>query len=91
LTTTIASTMLAIIPIPNTALTATTGVQAMTPGNAAQIDRKLDDGSPINGDVQAYGTATSCYSTVAPYSAASPGYLENVGVKDCGLYFKING
>jgi len=67
------------------------GAQVLTPATAAQIDRKMDDGQPSSGSVQAYGLPASCYSVVAPASASNPGYLENVTIKDCGLYIRIQG
>jgi prepilin-type N-terminal cleavage/methylation domain-containing protein len=70
---------------------ATTGTQPATSAVAAQMDRKMDDGSPAFGNIQAYGFAANCFSTVAPFTAANPGYLETAGTKDCGLYFQIQG
>lgn len=55
---------------------------------AAEIDRKLDDGFPNTGSVQAYGNfagRTDCYNTT------SLGYIydETVEKEGCGLYIKI--
>lgn len=65
---------------------ATAGLQPMTPARAAQIDRRIDDGNPITGYVQAYGTQASCHGTVA-----APLYLEATTTKDCGLVLRIQG
>lgn len=58
--------------------------QPLSPARAAQIDRKLDDGKPNKGFVQAYG-APSCFkieNSVVNYAEAN---LK----KDCGLIFRI--
>ena len=62
------------------------GQQPMTPARAAQIDRRIDDGNPITGYVQSYGTQASC-----SVSAANPIYLESQTTKDCGLVMRIQG
>lgn len=62
------------------------GQQPMTPSRAAQIDRRIDDGNPITGYVQSYGTQASC-----SVSNADPRYLESVTTKDCGLVLRIQG
>lgn len=80
---------LAIMLQPTTVLntSTTTGAQPLTPGRAAQIDRKMDDGNPNGGYVQSYGLVTSCYAgAAAPYT-----YLENLNALDCGLVMRIQG
>ena len=68
------------------------GLQPVTPSRAGQLDRKMDDGRPAGGFVQAYGVTTSCFNTTAAgFSATSPGYLETVKSNDCGLIFRIQG
>jgi len=62
----------------------TPGLQVVSPYVAATIDRKIDDGNPDSGGVQAYGVQDSCYGSFAPYS-----YKENIGSKDCGLIISI--
>jgi prepilin-type N-terminal cleavage/methylation domain-containing protein len=62
------------------------GQQPMTPARAAQIDRRIDDGNPITGYVQSYGTQVSC-----SVSNANPLYLESQTTKDCGLVMRIQG
>lgn len=58
----------------------------MTPGVAATMDRKLDDGLPNSGIVQAYGydaaTNTSCYGT-------DNHYVEGDIDLDCGIHIRI--
>ncbi len=73
---------------PAAAANITAGLQPLTPAQADEIDRKVDDGLPDSGSVQAYGVTASCYSTVAP-APATGAYLGSVGSKDCGLYFLI--
>ena len=86
--------ILALVQSPNTGTVATmtaTGQQPVPPSRAAQIDRKMDDGRPAGGFVQAYGLTGSCYNTGAPFTATAPGYLETVVANDCGLMFRIQG
>lgn len=71
------------------------GVQPLTPTRAGQMDRKMDDGHPTDGFIHAYGAnATNpgddgCTSTLAPFSATDPGYLESSTNLNCGLVFRI--
>jgi len=67
------------------ALTTIKNAQPLTPLEARQIDSKIDDGLPDNGNVQAYGVQGSCYNGSSPPFA----YRETVPDKDCGLYFRI--
>lgn len=80
----VAGTVLMIVPSLGTGVTNTSAVQAMTPSRAAQIDRKLDDGKPGSGLVQAYGVQASCWK-----DAATNAYQENITLKDCGLILRI--
>ncbi len=57
---------------------------ALTPVQAANIDRKLDDGFPATGDVQAFGATAACYGVEEPFV-----YDERETNKDCGLYIRI--
>ena len=72
--------------------TTTIGIQVLSPARAAQIDRKMDDGQPTGGFVQAYGVAADS-PTQACFSAAavSPIYNEADTRKNCGLIFRIQG
>ena len=58
--------------------------QPITPSRTAQIDRKLDDGIPNKGFVQAYG-AQSCFTI----ENGGVSYAEANIKKDCGLIFRI--
>jgi hypothetical protein len=58
--------------------------QPVSPSRAAQIDRKLDDGKPNKGVVQAYG-APDCFEI----ENGNIRYAETNTQKDCGLIFKI--
>lgn len=87
-----AGMVLALVQGPATDLSTNPGVQPLTPTRAAQIDRKMDDGRPVGGFVQAYGVSDSCYNEDdEPNTPASPGYLENSTANDCGLIFRIQG
>jgi prepilin-type N-terminal cleavage/methylation domain-containing protein len=63
---------------------AVAGAQPMTPSQAAQIDRKLDDGASQTGSVIGYGVGANCVT------AANTGYLENQTGRDCGVSFRFN-
>lgn len=78
--------MLALTNIPNGALSTTTGTNPLNPARAAQIDRKMDDGRPASGYVQAFGVGASCFTTAAALT-----YAEVIDQKDCGLFFRIQG
>lgn len=72
-----------LIPTPTGSPLATgSGAQELSPSVAAKIDMKMDDGSPVNGDVLSFGGA-SCYTTLSN----TPGYDERTTTKDCGLLF----
>jgi prepilin-type N-terminal cleavage/methylation domain-containing protein len=79
-------TIVAIVPLPATAMAQTAATQVFTPLRAAMLDRKMDDGRPSSGYVQAYGLGTSCFT-----AAATLQYAETIGTKDCGLLFRIEG
>lgn len=80
--------MLALVNSPVDVLQSTTGgVQPLTPAKASQLDRKMDDGKPDSGFVQAWGKATSCFVTVAGVVS----YGENINRSDCGLLLRIQG
>lgn len=62
------------------------GAQAISPTRAAQIDRKMDDGMPTTGKVQAYG-APECY--VEDKDTGLVKYNEDITRKSCNLIFNI--
>lgn len=64
----------------NSAVTAG-GTNGITATQAAQIDRKLDDGDPASGDVQATGSAC----------IAAGEYAEANTVASCSLYVRVQG
>lgn len=76
--------VLALVNAPTAALDQTRGIQALTPGRAAQIDRKMDDGRPTAGFVQSFGLPASC-------NAAGNVYNEGVTSNDCGIVIRIQG
>jgi len=66
--------------------TASTSNLIVTPAQAAQIDRKLDDGKANAGDVFAYGpTSGTCISASDPTA-----YLETKKIPYCVLYAVLN-
>jgi len=54
----------------------------MTPNQAAQIDRKMDDGQSQSGSLVAGGDAGDCVT------AAVTGYNEGNGLKDCTVSYR---
>lgn len=64
----------------------TQGLNPLTPARAAQIDRRIDDGRPNTGYVQAYGFGGTCFG-----GANNDEYIEATVSKDCGLIFRIQG
>lgn len=78
-----AGTVLALAPRPAT-LTSTARAQIISPSLAQIMDKKMDDGLPNSGTVQAYGATAGCYGAAAPYAYSSSGN------SDCGLYFRID-
>jgi len=88
--TTLVGSVIAMVGTPSDTLgdgTGPTDKFALTPTIAAQIDRKVDDGIPTSGQVQAFGKTLSCFQ--AKPSDTSYTYQEGVTSKDCGLYIRI--
>jgi prepilin-type N-terminal cleavage/methylation domain-containing protein len=71
-------------PVPGTA-----GSFLLVPAVAAQMDRKMDDGNPAGGDVQAFGADGCTVPTGGIVAGAT--YNEGNTSKDCGLYIHISG
>ena len=69
---------------PKLALPTAANTGALAPLRAAQLDRKMDDGRPATGYVQAYGVSASCFT-----SAAAQVYNETISTNDCGLIFRL--
>jgi len=68
------------------------GVQPFYPRDAANMDRKLDDGLPHTGNIESYGgvhTATAGDPDCVQGTSDSSVYSENVNSKDCGLVIRI--
>lgn len=63
------------------------GEQALSPIRAAQMDRKMDDGKPNKGYVQAYGSS-ECFNVVDK-STGYVEYNEKTKSPECGLIFRI--
>ncbi len=58
------------------------GANPLSPVRAAQIDRRIDDGEPDTGGVIGHGVTTTCQGAA---------YDEQSEVKDCNLFFQIQG
>lgn len=68
---------------------ATAGANPMSASQAAQIDRKMDDGNPATGNVVAYGDKAGFAAAPAAgcMTAAAGIYNEGSAGADCGLNF----
>lgn len=86
----ISGTMLLQVVAPAAAVPVTASSNPLAPLRAAQIDRKMDDGRPGTGYVQAFGLGASCFTT-ATAGATQYTYNETVATKDCGLIYRIEG
>lgn len=93
-----AGTVLALVTQPNTLMDATAagnGQRPLSPTRAAQIDRKMDDGKPTAGFVQAWGLQGAVTpgggEDVCVDAATPPDYAEGNSRKSCGLIFRIQG
>lgn len=86
-----AGTVLLLTTSASTTPTTTPGVQTLSPSRAAQIDRKMDDGKPTAGFVQAYGTQGAVTGDVCVDAQTPPDYAESNTRKSCGLIFRIQG
>ena len=86
----IAGTILAHVVNPAAALPTAAGANTLSPPRAAQIDRKMDDGRPGTGYVQAFGRGASCFTT-ATAGATQYRYNERLSTRDCGLLYRIEG
>ncbi len=68
------------------------GAEPLTAAVAAQIDRKMDDGKPAVGNVQAGGAGNSGTSgCVTGAWTAADDYKEANPSKDCSLFIRLNG
>lgn len=81
----IAGTMLLLVPVATVRPTTVAGTSPLTSSQAAQIDRKMDDGKPVSGFIQAYGVPESCYADLGQGYA----YNEARTSKDCGLFIRL--
>jgi hypothetical protein len=61
------------------------GQQALTPREAAMLDRAMDNGIPDSGSIQGYG-APNCFIQKGEIFFYNE---EDIDAKDCGLIFKI--
>jgi prepilin-type N-terminal cleavage/methylation domain-containing protein len=66
-----------------------TSAQIMTPIQAANIDRKLDDGQPNTGIVRAVGLAAGGATACTNVATAAAVYNESVGGSVCGVVAKV--
>ena len=62
----------------------------MTPGAAAQIDRKMDDGDPLTGSAFGNGLAGAAAADCISAAAAPSVYDETNANKVCDMAFRIN-
>ncbi len=78
--------ILTMVKFPTSSINFSDKGGVVTPGVAAIMDRKIDDGLPASGTVQAYGydvaSNTSCYGT-------DDHYVESSMDIDCGIHVRI--
>lgn len=93
-----AGTTLVMVATPNDQMVATAvalGQLPVSASRAAQIDRKMDDGKPSSGFVQAWGlngaAAPGADICVDDTTATDLVYFEANSRKSCGLIFRIQG
>lgn len=86
-----AGTVLLLTTSASDTPTTTAGIQTLSPSRAAQIDRKMDDGKPTAGFVQAYGSVGATTTDVCVDNQTPPDYAEANTRKSCGLIFRIQG
>lgn len=79
--------VLVIAMQPAGALTSVAGQQVLRPGQAAQIDIKLDDNNSRSGDIHGYGVPATCFGG----GPTADSYDESSTSNDCGLIFRIDG
>lgn len=84
---------MAINPISSTGDGTAAGRLPLQPAVAAQIDRKMDDGLPGAGTVQATGAAQCTFQIQGggPIFSSDSAYFEANKSKDCGLLIAIQG
>ncbi|MFH1158967.1 MAG: prepilin-type N-terminal cleavage/methylation domain-containing protein [Pseudomonadota bacterium] len=84
-------TVLALVPNPTAVMVTTVGNNILTPTLASQMDRKMDDGNPLAGFVQAYGVDAAAGCMTAPAAGVASVYNDARTSKDCGMFFRIQG
>lgn len=57
----------------------------LTAGQAARIDRKMDDGNPATGIIRGHSAAGTCMSARAPYQWTE----DETDVSGCGISYRI--
>lgn len=85
-----AGTILLLVAQPTSVPANTAGTGAISASRAAQIDRKLDDGKPTKGFVQAFGPSGATGTDVC-HDSTTDSYAEANSRKSCGLIFRIQG
>lgn len=87
-----AGMVLGLLTTPTAVPSDVADVQVLTPARAAQLDRKMDDGRPFTGSVQAYGNSSATANNACfDNSSANNPYIEANGATSCGLFFRIQG
>lgn len=90
--TTLSGTVVEMLTAPSVIPNITASNGLFDPSIAAQMDRKVDDGLPLTGAVQAWGLRINggllgCVNTGVVPSI----YAEAVKAKNCGLIFQVQG
>lgn len=89
-------TVIALVGQPRSNLEPASGQGTVTPARAGQIDRKMDDGNPATGYVQASGLPADAGPPVVEGCVSGTGigdvaYNEGERLKLCNVVFRIQG
>jgi len=83
---TLFGTIISLVKFPAAGLDFGLGKNVTTPAIAANIDRKLDDGLPATGTIQAYGNPDSCFGGE---DLTDNQYAESDTTLSCGLHIRV--
>jgi prepilin-type N-terminal cleavage/methylation domain-containing protein len=90
--TTLSGTVVEMLTAPSVTPNTTANAGLFDPSIAAQMDRKIDDGLPLTGSVQAWGLRNASAILGCVNTTGAPSiYAEAVTQHNCGLIFQVQG
>jgi hypothetical protein len=90
--TTLSGTVVEMLTAPSVIPNITANAGLFDPSIAAQMDRKIDDGLPLTGSVQAWGLRNASAILGCVNTTGAPSiYAEAVTQHNCGLIFQVQG